>query len=304
MRKLVLGLGLWAMSSAVAFGCDVCGASAGGNLMGIVPQFGNHFVGFRYQYSGLHTVHPPSILDEGRRAVSTDQFHSMEAYGRYYPHPRVQLLAFVPYVARYRTTDGKTVEGKGLGDITLLANYILVNTGDSLDRKVKHTVMLGGGLKMPTGRSGLTDNGTSLVTTLQPGSGSWDALFNAQYTVRLKKWGASMVGMYRLNTANADGFKNGDRISGNLFFYHWIAKGKWNVMPSVGLALDHALRDNDNGHLPRFSGGTELRGTVDLQVYLGQVGIGLGCRVPMAYNLSDGTATPAPQYMFSLNFLL
>lgn len=304
MRTILLGLGLWAMSSSAVLGCDICNSSAGGNLMVILPQFGNHFVGLRYQHSGFRSTHVPSLLAEGAGGASRETFHTMELFGRYYPHPRVQLMGFVPYRVSHQTTEVRTYEGKGLGDITLLGNYLLVNTGDSLERKLKHTLMLGGGLKMATGDFRQEDHGLRLHPNLQPGSGSWDVLFNAQYTVRYREWGLSLMGMYRLSTANPEGFKSGDRILGNLFLYHWIRKGKWNVMPSAGLAIDHAMKEQLDDRVYRLSGGTELRATADLQVFYGQLGIGAGCRIPLAHSLSGGTVTPAPQWMVSLTLLL
>ena len=42
---------LLAGATTVALACDVCGCSAGGNYFGILPRFGKHFLGIRYQYS-------------------------------------------------------------------------------------------------------------------------------------------------------------------------------------------------------------------------------------------------------------
>lgn len=304
MRNLILGLGLVALSANAALGCDVCGGSGVGNMMGIVPQFGNHFVGLRYQFSGFNSRHAPSLLSEGVNGSSREAFHSMELMGRYYVHPRIQLLAFVPYRLNLQTTDTRSYEGKGLGDISLMGNFLLVNTGDSLGRKLRHTLMVGAGLKMATGAYRQTDHGLRLHPNLQPGSGSWDALFNLQYTVRLKQWGVSLQGMYRLNTANPEGFRSGDRIMGNFLIYHWSTKGRWNVMPSIGVAVDHARKERLDDRVYLLSGGTDLRATAELQVFHGQWGIGAGCRLPLHHSLANGTVTPAPQWMASLVFLL
>jgi len=304
MRTILLGLGLWAVSTSAALGCDVCGCSAGGNLMGIVPQFGNHFVGLRYQYSGFSSRHAPSLIAEGAAGSSREAFHAMELMGRWYPHPRVQLLGFVPYRLNRQTTATRTYEASGIGDVSVIGNYLLVNTGDSMGRTLRHTLLIGTGLNAATGAFRSTDHGLRLHPNLQPGSGSWDVLFNAQYTVRHRKWGGSLNGMYRLNTANPEGFRSGDRIIGNLFIYHWADMGRWNLMPSVGLALDHAMRERLGERAFRLSGGTDLRVTADVQVFHGQWGVGAGCRVPLYHHLSTGTVTPAPQWMASLVFLL
>lgn len=92
------------MSSSAVLGCDICNSSAGGNLMVILPQFGNHFVGLRYQHSGFRSTHVPSLLAEGAGGASRETFHTMELFGRYYPHPRVQLMGFVPYRVSHQTT--------------------------------------------------------------------------------------------------------------------------------------------------------------------------------------------------------
>lgn len=300
MKQFILGLGLLAMSSLSALACDQCGCASSG-YMGIVPQFGRHYVGLRYQFQQFETRHS-SLLDlTAKTEHSREYFHTMELRGSYYPHKRVQLLAAVPLV--YRTqisnTEG-TFTGYGLGDAWLGANYTIFASPDSLTKKVRHHVFVGAGLKTPTGKTNLRSDGELLHQNLQPGTGSWDPDMSLRYLARIKRWGITSVVNYRLNTKNRDGYKYGDRISSLLGAFYWTVYRSVTFMPQLGLNFDYALRDIKGQRLQTHTGGYQLFATGGLQVSFKRLIGSVSYSQPLLFNLNKGETTPQHQVNVSI----
>ena len=110
---------------------------------------------------------------------------------------------------------GKKVQRKslkGLGDIVISANYNLINTYDSADHFFKHNLLIGGGLKLPTGEFRAIENGLTVNQNFQLGTGSLDFLFNFIYTVRRKNLGLNTELSYSRNTTNKDEYKFGNAM--------------------------------------------------------------------------------------------
>ncbi|MBI1286152.1 MAG: hypothetical protein GC178_01095 [Flavobacteriales bacterium] len=300
MRQFILGLGLLAMSSLGAQACDQCGCASSG-YMGIVPQFGRHYVGLRYQFQQFETRHT-SLLDvSAKTARSREYFHTMELRGSYYPHKRVQLLAAVPLVYRSQISDTEgSSTSYGLGDVWLGANYTVFASPDSLTKKVRHHVFVGTGLKTPTGKTDLKSNGELLHRNLQPGTGSWDVDMSLRYLARIKRWGVSAAANYRLNTTNRDHYKYGDRITSMVGVFYWTVYRNVTFMPQVGVNLDYAFQDIDGKRLQTHSGGYQVSATGGLQVSFKRLIGSVSYSQPMFFNLSQGETTPKHQVNLSI----
>ena len=99
-------------------------------------------------------------------------------------------------------------DSAGIGDVTLLGQYRFYNNRSS---QTEMAVLLG--IKIPTGRSNLTDAlGERFETEFQPGSGSWDGLFGLAYTQRFGAWSFDANILYQLSTTGAQATDMGDRF--------------------------------------------------------------------------------------------
>jgi len=304
MKQFILGLSLLTMSSLSVQACDQCSCASSG-FMGIVPQFGKHFVGLRYNYQHFQTKHLSSLFDAEEQERSVEHFHTAELFGRYVPHKRVQILASLPYTYRNQASNvSGEFTGSGLGDATIAGMYTLLSTPDTMGKKVRHNLLIGAGLKMPTGASRLEQNNEVLHPNLQPGSGSWDPNINLRYILRVQRWGISSMVNYRLNTTNAHGYKFGDRITGLVGAFYWTTLRNLTFMPQLALSGDYALADIDNRRRQIKTGGYMLTTRAEIQVgykrFISSVGYGL----PVGYNLGGGEVTPKHQVNFSILFLL
>jgi hypothetical protein len=305
MKQIILGLGLMAMSSLSVFGCDQCSCASSG-FMGIVPQFGKHYVGLRYQYQHFETVHSAtSFLENPLVERSKEHFQTLELFGSYYPHKRVQLLASVPYVHRTQISPSEgTFVGQGISDVRIGATYTVIATPDTLGKKLRHNLLIGSSLEAPTGATKLKRNDELLHQNLQPGSGSWDLDMNLRYIIRIKRWGISSAANYRLNTNNRSGYKFGDRISGLLGAFYWTSYRNMTFMPQAGFNFDYTLKDIDNRRLQTKTGGHQVSARADLQVGFKRFVGTIGYALPFSHSLSNGEVTPKHQCSVSILILI
>ncbi len=99
-------------------------------------------------------------------------------------------------------------DAAGIGDVTLLGQYRFYNNRSS---QTEMAVLLG--IKIPTGRSNLTDAlGERFETEFQPGTGSWDGLFGLAFTQRFGLWAFDANVLYQLSTTGAQHTDMGDRL--------------------------------------------------------------------------------------------
>lgn len=297
---IVAVLVLFASSSAYA--CEVCGCSLGGNYFGILPQFHGHFVGLRHQYRSFRSEHLP-LFNESEILVSHEYFHTTELWGRWNPSKKVQLFAFVPVNFMRKQEAGITTLENGLGDVSLIANVVLLNTGDDIRNTWKHALQLGGGVKIPTGRSNLKLADGEVNPNFQLGTGSFDFPLNAIYTVRYKRAGFSTEVNYRINTANHDGYRFGNQLNTAARLFYWQQAGLVNFLPSVGTLWEYAAQSLENGVRQDLSGGQSIWLTAGLDVFFNRFSVGVSYQQVMYQHLSDGQLTSYPRVAANLNFL-
>ena len=167
------------------FACDVCGCSMDGSYIGILPQFHKNFIGLNYSQLDFTTEH--HILGQPSSTVSKEHFSTTELRGRINLSNRIQTFIFIPYATNSQSENGLQSTFSGIGDVRIIFNYNVLNTGDSLMNKWKHNLQAGAGVKLPTGSFNTLDRTQTVNPNLQAGTGSYDALMNIIYTIRHKK---------------------------------------------------------------------------------------------------------------------
>ena len=302
MRTLLISVALLAFGP-VASACDVCGCSIGGNYFGILPQFNRHFVGFRYSEQSFNSAHSRKAAQSGD-FDSEERFRTIDVVGRFYPARRLQILALLPYHDFQRTDNGIFTHTQGIGDVSVMGSFILINTGDSLRRNWQHTLTVGGGLKLPTGQHALTDReGQVLLENMQPGSGSTDFILSAAYTIRKGAWGFAGDVLGRLNTTNHHDYHFGNRISGAVKAFYWKNLRKLSLLPNVGLFSDHAAASRDGDSFADGTGGTITLATLGLDVYVGHFSLGCTFQQPVYQDLGGEKIHSNARWMTTLNYI-
>lgn len=300
MPKITWILSLvFSLSYTCVLACDVCGCSAGGYYLGIMPQQNNHFIGLRYRNS-IYDGHG-GLVPYGAH----DVFQSIELFTRYYLHPRVQLLGFVPFSFNHRMQTDREMKVKGLGDVLFLANYQLWSTmrGNNLEGW-RHSFLLGGGLKLPTGQFRFSDMDATQVNNanFQLGTGSLDYLLSTNYTLRWKAWGLNLEGSVKLNGKNEDDYRFGTRFSGNgnLFLIRQLSE-KLGVMPYVGAYVEKSAADWQRGAEVESTGGVLMASNLGLDVYFNQRWtLGVKYQLPMYQDLGGGHLDAKRRFMVQI----
>lgn len=273
------------LSANQAFACDK-GCTMGGSYLGILPQFHKHFVGIRfntrqYTYTQTHT-HLHEGMPHEHQEVTNEQYNSYEIWGRFYPTKRLQAFVFVPYVQNTQITGNTTVAQHGLGDITVQANYAVFDQATS--EKIKHTLLLGGGVKLPTGAYKSQHSEVAGEPSLQPGTGSIDMLVNGMYTIRYDKIGVSSDFTYRFNSAAQDGYRFGNRFYGSANLFYWQNIGQVAVLPSAGAYFEKASPDSFHSAEFTQNGGGAFFGNIGLNIYYKKIALGGSLQKPISYH--------------------
>jgi hypothetical protein len=283
-RMLVCGMiCLGAASQTMA--CDGCGSGINANYMGILPQFRQHFAGVRYSYNAVSAAHPPSLF-ESPGAPADQRFSKAEVWGRFYPTNRLQLFAFVPYQVNTRKEQSTLTETRGLGDITVLANYILLNTGDSGNFTARNTLSFGGGIKAPTGHFDASGN-----PVLQAGSGSWGAVANLIYTLRYKKSGINIEANARFNGTNSVAYRYGNAYNSGARYFYWHKRRLISFLPYAGVSIEYTEKDRSNSIVQRYTGGNGTYASAGIDVYFRRISVGISGTLPVHEQLFEGLVT-------------
>ena len=304
MKKYLI-ITLFCLAGLPALSCDLCGCSNGGSFFGILPQGHRGFLGVRYRYASYNS-HLGSL-----NLSTREQFRTAELWGRFYPARRMQVLVFVPYQFSQQTMlkTGEVTPLRGLSDVSALAHYNLINTfmDDSIVHKVNHNLLVGGGVKLPTGRFRYDENNLSDVANpnFQLGTGSTDWLLNAIYTARYKNWGANADVSYRITTTNPNGYRFGNRLnaSASVFYLTGSGMGKLSIMPNTGVFVEQAGHDVRSGVMNKQTGGYATYINIGTEVYLSKLSLGFSYRKPVSQYLSQGELRANAQLSTHVTFL-
>ncbi|MFN4146923.1 MAG: hypothetical protein ACK4GN_13950 [Runella sp.] len=286
LKPLLVCWGL--LLSINAFACDVCGCANGGAYFGILPQIGRQFIGVRYRTSSFDSHLKSTMLQ------SREHFQSTELWGRFYPVKRLQVLGFVPYFfnQQHEINTGRRVNLQGLGDVTVLANYNLFNTfWDSTNtRSMTHSLLVGGGIKLPTGRFQYDIGDMTQVANpnFQLGTGSTDFLISALYSMRFGNWGWNTDATYRYNTTNANRYRFGNRLTLNSLLFYTQSIGNMMLMPNAGVYVEVAGYDIERNRQNLRTGGYVSMANVGLEVFMKHLTIGATYQHPTLQNLAKG----------------
>lgn len=284
-----------------ATACDICGCAGGGNSLGLLPLMPRHFVGLRWQTQAFDTD------AHGSEPNSEERFSSLELWGRWNPHRRVQVVATLPFQFNQRRFDtGKALNLHGVGDATLSAQFALLDPTRQSARNWQQTVLLGGGVKLPTGKTDFHDPQTEtgeLPPALQPGSGSLDVLISGVYALRHNNWGVSFDGAYHLMGSADAGYRFGNRLNSSFRAFVGKKVGKTTFLPYAGASFDYRNQDTEDGVQVDDTGGWATFGMIGTEIFSGNLAFSLGWQLPVSSDFSNGHVKPQSRLNASAVFL-
>lgn len=294
-RLVILFLLIFSLNKVLA--CEVCGCGTGNFYLGMIPKFNSKFIGVRYRSLYFETQ-----LKDDPSQYSTDYYETLEIWSGWNLGKKWQLMTFIPYQINYRVTDDGTKSSRGLGDITVLANYKVWNNGVSL---LSHQLWVGGGIKLPTGHYMVDFNnpGNNLGDPNgQTGTGSVDVLFNLNHSMTYGNWGLNTTLNYKYNSANPDQFKFGNRFSANMLGYHRFKVNSFNLAPAFGAVYEHLKSNSYQNTELSVSGGYAIFASAGLEMNYRKIAFGITLQSPVGQNFSEHQTTVKTRALTHLTF--
>ncbi len=284
MKRIILLL-LLVFSINESYSCNLCGCNSGNYFIGPYPQFNLHFIGLRYSFEGYHTR-----LNSDYSQFSNDFYQTTELIGGTNIGNRWQAMMFVPYNFYRSKSDDGTKNNSGLGDITLIGNYKL------LDRKylsrdtetVFQQLFIGGGLKVPSGKFAVDTAEVVSSASIQPGTGSVDYLLNLIYSYQYKSWGFNFNSSYRFN-GSSHHYKFGNRLSLTAYaFRNFHAGDQISINPNIGLLFEDSGSNYKDHEKVTDTGGNDLLAAAGFEIRYKKLALGASIEEPMVSNISAG----------------
>jgi hypothetical protein len=279
--------------------CNTCGCGVANYHYGILPQFRKNFIGLRYRYRSYI-----SQLDDAHSVpYSYETFQSTELWGRFYPSKRIQAFIFVPYNFNRREEGDKISYLTGLGDIVVSANYNLINTYDSAAHGITHNLLIGAGLKLPTGQFRKIEDGLTVNQNFQLGTGSTDILLNLIHTMRYKKLGFNTEFTYNINTTNRDQYRFGNTSRTALTAFYILNSNAVTVMPNAGISAEFFQDNKQFGQPFPDTGGWAMLYNAGVEAYYKNIAAGVSYTHPGKQELFNSKVSSNDRISVHLTFM-
>jgi len=157
----------------------------------------------------------------------------------------------IPYVFKKidEKMEGKTSTDReeGFGDIQLFGKYLI--WADNLNNPT-HSVHGILGIKFPTGDNAREGKDGEVDEHIQPGTGSWDYFFGADYLLTIKPVSIYTRAIYRANYFNQRGYRYGNVLLISLI-------GDYQIIDRLSLNGGVDIRYNAENKDPEIRGNTD-----------------------------------------------
>ncbi|GAA3522804.1 hypothetical protein GCM10022393_41820 [Aquimarina addita] len=271
MRKLVLYIIFTVITIPTTLGCDVCGCQLSGLSFGMLAGTSTHYIGVRFTQASFNAsirYNSDLLQDE----YSQDTFTRTEILGRYIFSNKFQIHSIIPYISNTMNGSVQDLEFNGFGDPSLLLFYDVLAKKQSDDKIaappttiISHSLLIGGGVKLPMGTFDRFDRGEVVNRNFQIGSGSVDFLLSSNYTIALHRWGLNIEASYKMNTRNSDNYRFGNQFNSSGYLFYTIPIKNGIISPFAGTLYETAGTHDDDGIQQFNTGGNATLGTLGLQ---------------------------------------
>jgi len=279
--------------------CDACGCSANGGSMGFSSMLNNNFVGVRYVYQSYTTkegvFNNSPWIDEN--------FNTIQIWSRIPITKRIQLTALLPYHDNNRELASGNEGISGIGDFTVMGMYTLIQPQMDSVANYSHKLQFGGGVKAPTGKYNVANNGT-LNPSFQLGTGSWDYLLVTEYILKKRQLGLNTSLSYTFKTENKKLYQFGNQFNYGTTLFYLLDLDKIKLVPQAGIAGE--VYDSNKQVKQEVIGtkGDILFSKFGLEVGRNKFSLGLNFMKPINQNLTQGNVKSNYRLSVNLNYSL
>jgi hypothetical protein len=296
VKKITLAVCLLLLLFIQTNACEICGCGLGNYYIGILPRFNQRFVGLRYQFNSFHTR-----LDNDPSQFSRDFYQTVELWSGWNIGKKWQVLTFIPFNFNHQVSDEGVSDLKGIGDIAILANYkvFTINSGN-----LSQLLSIGGGIKLPTGKFDIDQNNPDVaaIANTQMGSGSTDFLLDGMYSLRIKKVGIVNTVSYKINSANKDDYKFGNKFTANSFVYYAARISTIGFSPNLGVLYENSEASKLLQSKIDLTGGSSLMGSAGAEFSFNKMAVGFNVQLPIAQNFAENQTKERVKGMLHVSF--
>jgi len=275
--------------------CDACGCSANGGSMGFSSMLNNNFIGVRYVNQSYTTKE--GVFNDS--PWIKENFNTIQIWSRIPITKRIQLTALLPYHNNNRELAAGKERISGLGDFTVMAMYGLIQPKMDSTSNYSHKLQLGGGIKVPTGKYNVANNGT-LNPSFQLGTGSWDYLLVTEYVVKRKDVGLNTALSYTFKTENKKLYQFGNQFNYGTTLFYLLDLEAVKLVPQVGISGEIYASNRQVKQEVLGTKGDILFSKVGFEIGRDKLSLGFNLMNPIHQNLTDGNVRA--NYRWSLNF--
>lgn len=263
------------------FACDHCGI-----YLNMRPNDFSHFVGIFYGrsvYEGfIPNTNKSLLLRHGDEVVReefqgytlADEFQYTELRARYAFNQKWFAWGRLPIVENTRYQEGDLIStANGFGDPMVFVGHNLINSKSTDSSLVVNRLELSAGLKFPVGSTQVMYGEDHVDHDMQPGTGSYDALFSANYIAFIQRVGISNQAIFRLNGANLSNYSFGNTFRDNLAVMVKANYRYWTFLPQVGVSGDWIGADVENDVQLENSGGVRYLWSAGMEINYKNVSI-------------------------------
>jgi hypothetical protein len=320
---LLLG-SLWFSLEVAA--CDLCSI-----YLNMEPNDLKNTIGLNYRYRHFENIiHSQRTIESNNKhaagntvlqesSLQEEVFINYDLWFNYFLNQKWQINGTLTFADNYyRENDSSLHNIGGIGDLTLLAKYMLYNTKATDSSNWSMRWLVGGGLQLPVGSyrksyivaPSQSKNGKAIYGApyeeldphMQAGSGSLDYIILTEFQLKYRKTGISVSGIYQINGKNSYGFKFANRFNANTSIFRLIRWNKITLAPGIGLSYEKSKRDLYKGEDYLNSGGSALFSTFFTKIYYSDFALGVNYFQPIEQNLLDNQIPNKERVTVDLSF--
>lgn len=299
------------------FACDICG-----NYMGITPYDNKSSISFLHRYrvfngyrnyqsqsqffpkSAYRIAHVDEPLDSGVvRKYSSKDFESYKIFElrfKYFVLKQLELNVFVPLLNNKSKTDDEYVSHTGIGDVSFNAGYHIITPKD---KKIRHKLILGLGIKLPTGNYyAHNKHSDRLPFEMQSGTGSVDGFAYLNYVVMTKKLGASVSLNYKANGQNKFHEKLSNSHNDFASVFYKVTIKNVILYPSIQANYENTKGLKIKNEIQKNTDMNSLLLGPGLDMYYKSFSINLGWQFTTYEQVTEGNLKSAGRLSCALNY--
>lgn len=298
--------------------CDICG-----NYMGITPYDNKSSISFLHRYrifngyrdyqsqsqffpnSAYRVMHADNPTDSTiAKNYSSKDFESYKIFElrfKYFVLKRLELNVFVPLLSNKAKTDDVYNAHTGIGDVSFNAGYHVITP--KADKSIRHKLILGAGIKLPTGNYYAHDHHSErLPFEMQPGTGSVDGFGYLSYVLMTKRIGASLSLNYKFNGQNKYHEKLNNSHNHFMSVFYKVTLKNVMLYPSVQANYENTKGLSIKNEVQKNTAVNSLLLGPGLDVYYKSFSVNMAWQFTAYENVNTGNLKSVGRLSLGLNY--